>query len=208
MKSNRAASVGATFFAGAAAVVLAASPAAAAGVATEDVLVSNTETVQAYLDPTGKLDVARIYDQIAMTGTGTVDLVNPVSTEGLRNLDRFGGFEVENGAMVGTYDVDGDLRLRAVSDFTKELPLEIEVTYLLDGEVVQPGDVVGEAGDLEVRYVVRNVTGQPQEITFDDGTGKMVTATEDVVIPMVGSLSTVLPSVVHRRDVQRGEHRR
>ncbi|MFN2320404.1 MAG: hypothetical protein ABR500_12095, partial [Dermatophilaceae bacterium] len=192
-KTKRAASAGATLLAGAAAVVLAATPAAAAGLVTDDVMVSNTETVQAYLDPTGKLDVARIYDQIAMNGKGTVDLVNPVSTAGLRNLDRFGGFEVKDGAMVGTYEVDGDLRLRAVSDFTKELPLEVTVTYLLDGKEVKPGDVVGETGTLEVRYVVRNVTGQPQEITFNDGTGTMVTATEDVVIPMVGSLSTVLP---------------
>ena len=46
---------------------------------------------------------------------------------GLRNLDQFGGFEVEDGQMVGTYEVDGDLRLRAVSDFTKTLPLEVQV---------------------------------------------------------------------------------
>lgn len=191
-KTKRAAGAAATFLAGAAAVALATTPAAAAGLA-QDVVVSNTETVQAYFDATGKLEVARVYDQVAMNGQGTVDLVNPVSTEGLRNLDRFGGFEVEDGNMVGTYEVDGDLRLRAVSDFTKELPLEVSVTYLLDGEEVEPGDVVGKTGDLEVRYVVRNVTGKPTEITFDDGTGTMVTATEDVVIPMVGSLSTVLP---------------
>jgi putative membrane protein len=191
-----------TFLAAAAVVALGASPAAAAGLAT-DVVVSNTETVQAYLTPTGELDVARIYDQVAMSGQGTVDLVNPVSTEGLRNLDRFGGFEVEDGAIVGTYEVDGDLRLRAVSDFTKELPLEVSVTYLLDGEEVEPGDVVGRTGELEVRYLVRNVTGQPQEITFDDGTGTMATTTEDVVIPMVGSLSTVLPPSF--TDVTSGE---
>lgn len=201
ISTKRATTVGAAFFAVPAALVLAAGPAAAAG--SGDVLVSNTETVQAYLNASGKLDVARIYDQIAMQGKGKVDLVNPVETKGLRNLDKFGGFEVKDGNMVGSFTVDGEKRLRAVSDYTKRLPLEVDVKYSLDGKTVKPGDVVGKSGVLKVQYTVRNVTGIPQEVSFNDGTGKQATATEDVVIPMIGSLSTVLPSTF--TDVQSGE---
>ncbi|GAB3445725.1 hypothetical protein GCM10027517_27060 [Phycicoccus ginsengisoli] len=183
---------GAAFFAVPAAAILAAGPAMAAS--GSDVLVSNTETVQAYLNASGKVDVARVYEQVAMEGKGTVDLANPVETRGLRNLDSFGGFDVKGGQMVGQYTVDGELRLRSVSDYTKRLPLEVDVKYFLDGKQVQPGDVVGKAGDLKVQYTVRNVTGKPQEVSFNDGTGKTATATEDVVIPMIGSLTTVLPS--------------
>ena len=117
-----------------------------------------------------------------------------METNGLRNLDGFGGFEVKDGNVVGTYEVDGEERLRTVSDYTRSLPLDVDVRYTLDGREVKPGDVVGESGLLKVQYTVRNVTGKPQEVSFDDGTGTSVTATEDVVIPMVGSLSTVLPS--------------
>ena len=123
------------------------------------VAVSNTETVQAYLSATGSLDVARVYEQVAMQGRGTVDLKNPVDHRGLRNLDGFGGFDVKDGQMVGTYDVDGETRLRSVSDYTKKLPLEVSVKYSLDGKEVKPGDVVGESGRLKVQYTVRNVTG-------------------------------------------------
>jgi putative membrane protein len=172
--------------------MLACGPAFAAS--TGDVIVSNTETVQAYLNASGKVDVARVYEQIAMQGKGTVDLVNPVESKGLRNLDGFGGFDVKDGQMVGSYTVDGEKRLRSVSDYTKKLPLEVDVKYFLDGKEVKPGDVVGQSGNLKVQYTVRNVTGQPQDVTFNDGTGKDATASEDVVIPMVGSLSTVLPS--------------
>lgn len=175
-----------------AALMLACGPAFAAS--SGDVIVSNTETVQAYLNASGKVDVARVYEQIAMQGKGTVDLVNPVEPKGLRNLDGFGGFEVKDGQMVGTYTVDGEKRLRTVSNYTKKLPLEVDVKYTLDGKQVSPGDVVGKSGNLQVQYTVRNVTGRPQDVTFNDGTGKDATATEDVVIPMVGSLSTVLPS--------------
>lgn len=196
------------FLAGAAATLavpavalFAAGPALAAG--SGSVQVSNTETVQAYLDPTGKLDVARVYEQVAMQGKGRVELRNPVEARGLRNLDGFGGFEVQQGQMVGSYDVDGERRVRTVSDYTKKLPLEVTVTYLLDGKPVTPGDVVGKSGRLEVRYKVRNVTGTPAEVSFDDGTGATSTATEDVVIPMVGSLSTTLPATF--TDVASGE---
>ena len=174
-----------------AALVLAPSAVAADG---GTVSVSNTETVQAYLDATGKLDVARVYEQLAFQGSGTVDVVNPVSTDGLRNLDGFGSVNVKDGAMVGTYSVSGDQRVRTVSTFTKKLPLTVAVSYLLDGKKVAPGDVAGATGELEVRYRVENVTGTPTDVTYADGKGGTVTSTESVPIPMVGSLSLVLPS--------------
>lgn len=181
--------------------VLGAGPALAAGAGSVEV--TNTETVQAYLDATGKLDVARVYEQVAMQGKGTVQLSNPVETSGLRNLDGFGGFDVQKGKMVGAYEVDGERRLRSVSDYTKTMPLDVKVVYLLDGKKVTPGDVVGKSGRLEARYTVRNVTGKSQKVSFDDGTGATATAEEDVVIPMVGSLTTVLPSTF--TDVASGE---
>jgi putative membrane protein len=191
MTRKTATRAGAAFVALPAAVLMAAGPAVAAD---GDVVVTNTETVQAYLSASGKLDVARVYEQVALKGKGSVSLSNPVETNGLRNLDGFGGFEVRDGNVVGTYEVDGEKRLRTVSDYTRSLPLEVDVTYTLDGREVKPGDVVGKSGRLKVQYTVRNVTGKPRQVSFDDGTGTSATATEDVVIPMVGSLSTVLPA--------------
>src|SRR6476620_9805519 len=82
-------------------LLLAASPAAAAG--DGSVQVSNTETVQAYLDASGKVDVARVYEQVAMKSRATVDLKNPVETQGLSNLDGFGGCDVQDGVMTGRF---------------------------------------------------------------------------------------------------------
>lgn len=201
MKLKHAGASGAALFAAPAAMILAAGPAAAAN--SPGVAVSNTETVQVFMDPSGGVDVARVYEQIAMEGKGTVQLANPVETRGLRNLDGFGNPRVENGEMVGTYKVDGQQRIRTVSDFTKTLPLDVQVTYLLDGKEVEAKDIVGKDGMLEVRYTVRNMTGKPQDVSFDDGTGNEATATDDIVIPMVGSLTTVLPS--NFTDVSSGQ---
>jgi len=191
--------VGAAFLLAPAVLVLASGPAMAA----DGVLVSNTETVQAHLNADGTVKDARVYEQVALQGNGTVTIKNPVSTANLRNLDGFGGFDVTGGNMVSTQTVNGEKRMRAVSDFKKTLPLKIAATYKLDGKTVEAGDVVGKAGRLEVHYKVDNVTGKDQPVTFDDGTGNKVTQTEKVVIPMVGSLTTLLPSSF--TDVQSDE---
>ncbi len=169
---------------------VAATPAYAAD---GDVKVVNTETVQVYTSPTGQIQTRRVYEQLAMTGNGSVDLKNPISTDHLRNLDGFGGFEVKNGEQITRTQVDGEKKLRSVSDYKGKLPLAVSVSYLLDGKNVKPGDVVGKDGKLEVQYTVENVTGTPQEVSFPDGKGGTVTKTVDVPIPMVGSLSTVAP---------------
>lgn len=168
-----------------------------------DVQVVNTETVQVYTDATGAIETQRIYEQLAVTGVGSVDLRNPIATEGLRNLDGFGGFDVEDGEQVSTMTVDGQQRLRTVSDYEGDLPLDVQVRYFLDGEPVEPSDVVGEDGALEVKYTVKNVTGVEQEVTFDDGNGGTVTKTVEVPIPMVGSLTTVAPP--NFTEVQSGQ---
>ncbi len=159
-----------------------------------DVDVTNTETIQIYTDASGKVDTKRIYEQLVLTGNGDVDLENPVSTDGLRNLDGFSGVDVEDGSQLISTSVDGQKRMRTVSDFNGTIPLDVSVTYLLDGEEIQPDDLVGESGDLEVKYHVENVTGQMQEVEVDDGMGGTVTRDIEVVLPMVGSLSTLLPS--------------
>ncbi|HSX66949.1 hypothetical protein [Nocardioides sp.] len=155
--------------------------------------VVNTETVQVYMDADGRVESRRVYEQLVLTGKGTVDVENPVSTKGLRNLDGFGGFEVKDGEQVGTFDVDGATRARSVSDFDGELPLDIDVEYSLNGTKVKPGDVVGKDGRLDVTFVVKNTTSESREVTVPDGKGGSVTRTVDVAIPMVGSLTTVAP---------------
>ena len=185
-------SVGATLSTFAVLTLCIGTPAYAA--AEGDVDVVNTETVQVFMDASGGIDSTRVYEQLTLTGEGSVDIANPIEESGLRNLDGFSGFEVADGVQTLTMDVDGVEQLRTVSDFTGKLPLELTVDYFLDGERVEPGDVVGADGEFEVLYTVRNVTATEQEITYTDGTGGTVTETAQVPIPMVGSLTTVAPA--------------
>jgi putative membrane protein len=155
--------------------------------------VTNTETVQVYVSPDGKLGMRHVYEQLVLTGHGKADVTNPVSTSGLRNLDGFGGVKLQGGKQVVDTTVDGEKALRTVSDFHGKLPLTLKIAYKLDGKPVTASQIVGKSGHLEVAYTVENVTGVPTELTFDDGKGGQVTKTVNVPIPMVGSLSTNTP---------------
>jgi putative membrane protein len=173
---------------------LSAAPALGADSGSGSVEVVNTETVQVYMSADGDIQSKRVYEQLALSGHGSVDLKNPVATDGLRNLDGFGGFEVKDGDQIAKTTVDGTKHYRSVSNFTGTLPVSITTEYTLDGKKVAPGDVVGKSGKLEVKFVVTNKTSVPQEVTIDDGSGGTVTKTVDVPVPMVGSLTTTAPA--------------
>ncbi len=181
--------------------VLAAAPGFAADTTGADgVTVVNTETVQVYLNASGDVESKRVYEQLALSGHGSVDLKNPVSTSGLRNLDGFNGFKVVDGEQVAKTTVDGEKRYRSVSDYKGTLPVSVRPTYKLDGKKVSPGDVVGKSGKLEVSFAIENRTGTPQEVSFGDGNGGTITKTVDVPVPMVGSLTTSTPKTFTNVD--------
>jgi putative membrane protein len=164
------------------------------------VRVVNTETVQIYTSPSGEVLTKRVYEQLALSGEGSVDLLNPVETSGLRNLDGFLGVDVQDGLQAVSTDVDGTKNFRTVSDYQGTPPLSIAVEYLLDGEAIDPGDVVGKSGHLEVNYTITNETGQTQTISYDDGKGGTVTKDVTIPVPYVGSLDINLPATF--RDVE------
>jgi len=167
-----------------------------AGAATSGApTVFNTETVSAQLSPNGSVDTARLFNQLVVTGDGTATIADPTSSKGLRALDGFSGPEVRDDMARYDIDVSGSEERRTVADFPKDrLPVTVEAEYRLDGVQVSAADLVGKSGELEVRYTVENVTGEPTEISFIDFQGKTVNKTVDVVTPYVGQLTTTLPA--------------
>jgi putative membrane protein len=161
---------------------------------SEDLTTTNTETVQTYLDADGKIDSSRIYEQLTLTGDGSVTVENPVGDNSLRNLNGFGGMDAKDGVVEQHYDVDGVSQSRSVSTFdTSKLPLSVGVEYKLDGKKVSADDLVGATGDVEVTYTVKNLTTKKVPLTFTDGNGGTTTETGDVPIPIVGTVVFNLP---------------
>lgn len=173
-----------------------AGPAGAAATGTALDIVDR-ETVRASLDSTGKVKDVSLVEQITILGTGSTTILDPTSGKGLRNLDGFGTPDVTDGKASYDVTVDGRKDIRTVADYTGELPVEVEVRYTLDGEEVDPGDLVGESGVVKVSTTVRNTSSAPTEISYTDTIGNVVTKTVDVVTPFVGQLRTTLPSGFH-----------
>jgi putative membrane protein len=155
--------------------------------------VATSETVKANLNADGSLDVARLFSQIQATGNGHVSLEDPTSTKGLRNLDGWGSPSTSGGKASYDFSVDGTKQFRTVADFTKDLPVSVHIAYRLDGKTVDPGDLDGKSGKLAVSYTVKNTTADATPIVYQDGHGKTVTETAQVVTPYVGQLALDLP---------------
>ncbi|MGC4112487.1 MAG: hypothetical protein QM747_19110 [Nocardioides sp.] len=161
---------------------------------SSDVSTVNTETVQTYLDADGKIDSSRIYEQLTLTGDGSVTVANPVDPDGLRNLNGFGGLSPKDGVLSQHFNVNGVSQGRSVSTFdSAKLPLSVAVSYVLDGKKVSAGDLVGATGDVKVTYTVKNLTTKQVPLTFTDGAGGTKTETSDVPIPIVGTVVFDLP---------------
>ncbi|WGL53913.1 hypothetical protein P5P86_08810 [Nocardioides sp. BP30] len=167
---------------------------AATGTAGAGVDVSNTETVQVYVSPDGKLGQQHIYEQLVLTGHGKADVVNPITTSGLRNLDSFSGVHVKDGNQIVDTTVDGEKDLRTVSNYHGDLPLTLKVSYKLNGKPVKAADIVGKSGHLDVSYTIKNTSGKPTQLSFDDGKGGTVSKMVNVPIPMVASMSVDAPT--------------
>lgn len=164
------------------------------GTGSGGVSTTNTETIQTFLSPDGKIDSSRIYEQLTLVGNGKATVDNPVDPDGLRNLDGFGGLDAKNGTLRQTYDVKGVARGRTVSTFDPaKLPISVAVRYQLDGRTVSADDLVGATGDVDVTYTVKNLTAKSMPVTFDDGLGSTKTEDADVPIPLVGTVVFDLP---------------
>ena len=188
--------------------VVAMSAATPAYAADGDVRIVNTETVQVYTSSTGHVETRRVYEQLSLFGNGTVDVSNPISTSHLRNLDGFGGFDVKNGEQVTRTTVDGEKKLRSVSNYGGQLPLTVAVRYKLDGKTVEPGDIVGKSGKLDVEYTVENVTGKSQEVDLRRRQGWHGHQDRRRPDPDGGLALAGRAVVVHQRLVPAGQHRR
>jgi putative membrane protein len=190
MRVMRIAAIGAL----AALTVFSSGPAAVAVDGPAPTRLIERESVQAKLSSTGEVKQTRLYSQLTVEGDGEYTIVDPTSTRNLRNLQGFGRPAMSDGAATWTIDVQGATSRRTVADYTRELPLEIDVGYRLDGNEISPSSLVGRSGLLEATYTVRNITAAPTEVEYRDSKGVRLTETIDVLVPLAASFTTTLPA--------------
>ncbi|TVR22091.1 MAG: hypothetical protein EA387_09195, partial [Nitriliruptor sp.] len=156
--------------------------------------ITHRQSVRTEMSPSGEVEASRIFTQLTVQGEGDVEVVLPAqATRGLRNLDGFGRPTIDRDQVTFNVSATPDgTNERTVATHRDPLPIELDVSYRLDGSPVEPQDLVGRSGELEVSFTVRNTTAEPTEITYQDGVGATYTETIDVAVPFVGSVSMEL----------------
>ncbi|MBS3942569.1 MAG: hypothetical protein KG028_16550 [Actinobacteria bacterium] len=156
--------------------------------------VTHRQSVLTEVSPTGDVRSSRVFTQLTVAGDGDIEVALPAqATRGLRNLDGFGKPSVSGDEVVYRLAATRDgASERTVADNTADLPVSLEISYALDGELVTPKQLVGRTGEVTVTYTVRNLTATPTEVRYFDGRQRERFETVDVAVPMVGSLSTTL----------------
>ncbi len=141
-------------------------------------------------------DISRstLITQIQVDGQGDVTVTVPVAEGSTpKSMDSFGRPTVEGDAAVYELAVDGPDTIRSSQSFDGDLPVRVTVTATLDGQSINPTDLAGKTGVVELTYTAENLTVQTEELTFTGADGEPVTQTAEVPTAMGGTLDITFP---------------
>lgn len=131
-------------------------------------------TVQTKLKNTGDGDTIKDY-------TNLTDIKNKEGDEAFtQNAD--GTVEWENHGEDITYEGTG----------SAELPVDVSISYKLDGQAIEPEDLAGKSGQLKIRFDYKNKTTQTIKVDGKE---------EQVSVPFA-VISTMLLSDDHASDIK------
>jgi hypothetical protein len=155
------------------------------------------ETLTGSLNSDGSISRLRLLDDLRVTGTGDVVVVDPNSTTGLRNLMGYSGPEAagSNQVKYTINNLDGTKQYVTVSDpVGKQPPVAMSIAYTLNGQSVASGsDLVGKTGDIGIAFTVKNTTSKTMNVTYKDTQGNTLTSPQQVPLPLVAQLQVTLP---------------
>jgi hypothetical protein len=93
-----------------------------------------------------------------------------------------------------TLDPHGTAVQELKSKFNQALPVNVTVTYTLDGKPISGKHIGRQSGTLEIRYKLANVTSESVPTCFEGFDGTQQHLTVKAQVPIVASLSLTVPS--------------
>lgn len=158
------------------------------------------EIAIASLDPTGLPFKTYVTGRVSSKGGPDRTILDPFTTANVEYLNQRGQPPVKAGGVevsVGGPEAKTTL-MRGLMD--KPLPVALHAEYKLNGVIVDPDDVLGAAGELEIGYTVTNTDVELQKISYTDSSGKTVTKKVPVFAPLTGNLMAKLPAAWEPTD--------
>jgi putative membrane protein len=143
-------------------------------------------------DADGTINSTQMVTQVSAVGDGQMTVNVPIGGASTRNLDGFGSIPVEGQDAVFNLNVNGSEEQRVLSTAEQNV-LSVSTKVTLDGKPIDPDDVVGKTGLLDVEYTVVNSGTSTQTVTFQNARGETITQEQEVNLPIGGSIDIDLP---------------
>lgn len=149
---------------------------------TESGEMTKSETVYVLADANGKTNEVIVSDWIK----------NPKAETGLNDVSSLSNIENTTGSEIFTEDTDGnlhwaangnDIHYQGTSD--KDLPVDVSVTYYLEGEEISPSELAVKSGNIRIRFDYAN--NEKVNVTID---GKE----EEIYVPFAMVSGLILPT--------------
>ncbi|MFZ1361374.1 MAG: hypothetical protein WAS05_00360 [Candidatus Nanopelagicales bacterium] len=157
----------------------------------------NEQLVVAQLGTSGLPEGTNLINRIVAQGYDPQNLAVETSTNRLRFLDQTGAPQIEGQDVL--YPVGGQPQTTTstIADFEKPLPIALHAEYATpDGgqRGVNPDDIPGKSGKVDVTYTVTNTTVKRETVTYQAADGTTKSKELPVFAPFVGVLHATLPS--------------
>ncbi|MDD3402226.1 MAG: hypothetical protein PHQ72_02560 [Hespellia sp.] len=116
---------------------------------------TKTETVYAKIDETGSVKNVTVSDQLKnVTAESKIDDVSTLSD--IQNLKGDETFKQSSDSL--TWNGDGKEIVYSGTGKSSDLPLEVKITYTLDGKEISASELEGKSGHLVIRYDYTNLS--------------------------------------------------
>lgn len=162
--------------------------------------IEDHETVYGILDPSGTPTELTVVDWLRVHGQGEVRVVDPGDLTDVRNVKGPERPTKVPGGLSWLVRSHGAFRDIFYSGRTnRSLPVEIKITYILNGKEVPGSQVGGAKGDLLVRMSITNRLRGTERVSYTGAQGEVLTSQEEFVIPIVTSVTMDVDSSRYRR---------
>ncbi len=119
------------------------------------------ETVYVTADASGSVNDV-IVSEWLKNATASSELTDTTELKDIVNVKGDENF-TENGDGTVTWNADGsDIYYQGTTD--KELPVDIKITYTLDGKEISPADLAGKSGKVTIRFEYENKAKQTVDV--------------------------------------------
>ena len=155
------------------------------------------ERVRAHLEQDGSVKKTPTqFTIVSAEGSGPVTIDVPMSSSHLHRRRGFKKPDVVNGSAQVKLNLAGTVTERIDSDYARPLPLDVKVTYKLNGSPISAKAVKDKSGSVEVDYQLKNTTARPVTVCFKGFNGKVTKQTVSTPAPILAYLSFTLPKKV------------